>query len=68
MEDFNEEDEVLLEGRPLEQKIQEKLEALLSPDANSLFVKITVGKKGMKKQKVNVVLLLHKYVRFAQTQ
>ena len=64
---------VSLEGfhpKKAEQKIEEKLEALLSPDAHSLFVKIIIAKKALeaKKQKPNVVMLLDRYVWFAKPQ
>ena len=67
MDNFDEDDTVLLDGlhpKTAEQKIEEKLEALLSPDATSLFVKIIIAKKAndAKKQKPNVVLLLDRYV------
>jgi hypothetical protein len=73
MDNFDEDDMVSLDGfhpKKAEQKIEEKLEALLSPDANSLFVKIIIAKnaKDAKKQKPNVVLLLDRYVWFAKPQ
>jgi len=65
MDNFDDDDTVSLDGfhpKFCEQKIEEKLEALLSPDANSLFVKIILAKstKEAKKQKPNVVMLLQK--------
>jgi len=70
LDNFDENDRVLLEGfhpKKAEQKIEEKLEALLSPDATSLFVKIVTARKAneAKKQKLNVVMLLDRYVWFA---
>ena len=66
MDDRDEDDTVSLEGvhpKTSEKKIEEKIEALLSPDARSLFVKIVVAKRAAdaKKQKVNVVMLLDRY-------
>jgi len=65
MDNFDEDDTVSLDGvhRDLcHQKIEEKLEALLSPHANSLFVKIILTKstKEAKKQKLIVLMLLQK--------
>lgn len=73
MDNFDEDDTILLDGfhpKTAEQKIEEKLEALLSPDADSLFVKIAIAKKASeaKKQKPNVVMLLERYVWFAKPQ
>ena len=73
MDNFDEDDTVSLDGfhpKKAEQKIEEKLETLLSPDANSLFVKIIIAKKPKeaKKQKSNVVMLLDQYVWFAKPQ
>jgi len=72
-DDQDEDDTVSLEGmhpKISEKKIEEKIEALLSPDAKSLFVKIVVARKAVhaKKQKVNVSMLLDRYVWFAPPQ
>jgi len=64
-DEFGDHDTVSLDGfspNLCMEKIEEKLEALLSPDANSLFVKISLTKKtsDAKKQKPYVVTLLQK--------
>jgi len=73
LDDWDENDTVSLEGmhpKTSEKKIEEIIEALLSPDAKSLFVKVTLAKKGAgaRKQKTNVVMLLEKYVLLAWPQ
>ena len=73
MDSFDDDDMVSLDGfhpKTAERKIEEKLEALLSPDATSLFVKIIIAKKAndAKKQKPNVVMLFDRYVWFAKPQ
>ena len=65
LNEFDDHDTVSLDGfhpKLSEEKIEEKLEALLSPDTNSLFVKIRLGRRPheSKKQKLNVVMLLDK--------
>jgi hypothetical protein len=73
LDSFDEDDTVSLDGfhpKIAERKIEEKLEALLSPDATSLFVKIRLAKRApeAKKQKPNVLMLLDRYVWFAKPQ
>jgi len=70
LDDWDENDTVSLEGmhpKISEKKIEEKIEALLSPDAKSLFFKVSLAKKAAdaRKQKTNVVMLLEKYVLLA---